>query len=85
MIEHFNAVVASTTMDGALRSEYLTRVAEFQPCNVSFLTIQSINHEIVLECTSELLYVFIFNLFRYKTRIGGGRLVHEEIDQYHKD
>ena len=69
MIEHFNAVIASTTMDGALRSEYLTRVAEFQPSNVSFLTIESIHHQIVLECASELLDVIIFNLFWDKTRI----------------
>ena len=85
MVEHFDAVVARATMNRALRSEYHARVAELYASNVSFLTIEAVNHQVVLERASKLLGMCIFYLFRDEAGVRGGRLIHEEIDQYHQD
>lgn len=81
MIEALDAHVALPAVHRALWSVNHARKANFKPRHEGFLTVEAIDHEVILEVSPKSHSVLIIRLLWNQSRVSCRRQVEENVDR----
>lgn len=81
MIEALHADIALTAMNGTLRSHDHARETDFEPGYESFLTVETVNDQVILKVSPEPQRVLVIRLFGDQSGVRRSSHVKEKVDQ----